>query len=258
MGITRLFLLDAHVHDVQINDALEAACRRHGAQILVLTPEAQNPTATRMGVERRARIAEIARRYDLQIIEDDCYSVAESDLPAIRAIAPERTWYVGSLSKSISAALRFGYVVCPTGMGEAGRLTAQHGFFALARPVSDLVLDLMQSGAAQELRRGVAAEFSVRLQRLVNGLGRFDVNWQPGLPFVWVRLPSGWRASTFARTAEAEGVLLRQADEYALIHGRAPHALRIAVAGAIPMPRYEAAVDKIASLLARPPSDMAV
>ncbi len=241
-----------------VPDALEAACRRHGAQILVLTPEAQNPTATRMGVERRARIAEIARRYDLQIIEDDCYSVAESDLPAIRAIAPERTWYVGSLSKSISAALRFGYVVCPTGMGEAGRLTAQHGFFALARPVSDLVLDLMQSGAAQELRRGVAAEFSVRLQRLVNGLGRFDVNWQPGLPFVWVRLPSGWRASTFARTAEAEGVLLRQADEYALIHGRAPHALRIAVAGAIPMPRYEAAVDKIASLLARPPSDMAV
>ncbi|GGW22451.1 GntR family transcriptional regulator [Gemmobacter lanyuensis] len=241
-----------------VPDALEAACRRHGAQILVLTPEAQNPTATRMGVERRARIAEIARRYDLQIIEDDCYSVAESDLPAIRAIAPERTWYVGSLSKSISAALRFGYVVCPTGMGEAGRLTAQHGFFALARPVSDLVLDLMQSGAAQELRRGVAAEFSVRLQRLVNGLGRFDVNWQPGLPFIWVRLPSGWRASTFARTAEAEGVLLRQADEYALIHGRAPHALRIAVAGAIPMPRYEAAVDKIASLLARPPSDMAV
>lgn len=241
-----------------VPDALEAACRRHGAQILVLTPEAQNPTATRMGGERRARIAEIARRYDLQIIEDDCYSVAESDLPAIRAIAPERTWYVGSLSKSISAALRFGYVVCPTGMGEAGRLTAQHGFFALARPVSDLVLDLMQSGAAQELRRGVAAEFSVRLQRLVNGLGRFDVTWQPGLPFVWVRLPSGWRASTFARTAEAEGVLLRQADEYALIHGKAPHALRIAVAGAIPMPRYEAAVDKIASLLARPPSDMAV
>ncbi|MEN9771950.1 MAG: hypothetical protein RJA58_593 [Pseudomonadota bacterium] len=30
MGITRLFLLDAHVHDVQINDALEAACLEGG------------------------------------------------------------------------------------------------------------------------------------------------------------------------------------------------------------------------------------
>jgi hypothetical protein len=30
MGMTRLFLLDAHVHDVQINDALEAACLEAG------------------------------------------------------------------------------------------------------------------------------------------------------------------------------------------------------------------------------------
>ena len=241
-----------------VPDALEAACRRHGAQILVITPEAQNPTASRMSATRRAEIAAIARRYDLQVLEDDCYSVAESNLPSLRALAPERTWYVGSLSKSVSAALRFGYVVCPTGMGEAGRLTAQHGFFALARPVSDLCLDLLESGAAQELRRKVQAEFAERLQAVVNALGTFDLSWQPGLPFVWLPLPSGWRASTFARTAEAEGVLVRQADEYALIHGRAPHALRIAVAGAIPRDRFDAALATLARLLSRPPSDMAV
>ncbi|MDZ7909869.1 MAG: hypothetical protein U5N10_17750 [Gemmobacter sp.] len=86
----------------------------------------------------------------------------------------------------------------------------------------------------------------------------FDIRWQPGLPFVWLPLPSGWRASTFARTAEAEGVLVRQADEYALIHGRAPHALRIAVAGGVPLDRYEPALATLARLLRRPPSDMAV
>ncbi len=241
-----------------VPEALEAACRRHGAQILVVTPEAQNPTACRMGEARRAEIAAIARRYDLQIVEDDCYSVAESRLPALRAIAPERTWYVGSLSKSVSASLRFGYVVCPAGMGEAGRLTAQHGFFALARPVSDLCLDLLESGVAQELRRRVQAEFAERLQGMVNALGAFDIRWQPGLPFLWVPLPSGWRASTFTRQAEAEGVLVRQADEYALIHGRAPHALRIALAGAIPRERFDKAVGTLARMLARPPSDMAV
>ncbi len=243
-------------HEGMVPDALEAACRRHGAQILVLTPEAQNPTASRMSAARRAEIAAIARRYDLQVVEDDCYSVAESHLPSLRALAPERTWYVGSLSKSLSSALRFGYVVCPQGMGEAGRLTAQHGFFALARPLSDLCLDLMRSGAAQEMKRRVQAEFSSRLHLLVNALGAFHINWQPGLPFIWVPLPMGWRGSTFTRTAEAEGVLVRQADEYALIHGRAPHALRIAVAGAMPLPRYQTAVETIATLLARPPSDM--
>lgn len=241
-----------------IPDALEAACRRHGAQILVLTPEAQNPTASRMPAARRAEIVAIARRYDLQVVEDDCYSIAESDVPSLRALAPERTWYIGSLSKSVSAALRFGYAVCPAGMGEAGRLTAQHGFFALARPVSDLVLDLLESGAAEDLRRKVQAAFSERLQAMVNALGAFDIRWQPGLPFVWLPLPSGWRASTFARTAEAEGVLVRQADEYALIHGRAPHALRIAVAGGVPLDRYDSALATLARLLRRPPSDMAV
>lgn len=241
-----------------VPEALEAACRRHGAQILVLTPEAQNPTASRMPLARRAEIIAIARRYDLQIVEDDCYSVAESDLPSLRALAPERTWYVGSLSKSISAALRFGYVVCPTGMGEAGRLTAQHGFFALARPVTDLVLDLLESGVADELRRRVQAAFSERLQAMVNALGGYDLRWQPGLPFVWLPLPAGWRGSTFVRTAEAEGVLVRQADEYALIHGRAPNALRIAVAGAVPLARYETALATLGRLLRRPPSDMAV
>lgn len=238
--------------------ALEAACRRHGAQILVITPEAQNPTAARMPLERREAIAAIARKYDLQIIEDDCYSIAESQLPSIRALAPDRTWYVGSLSKSLSPALRLGYVVCPTGMGEAGRLTAQHSFFALSRPVSDLCLDLLESGVADQLRRAVVAEFSVRLQQMVNALGAFDIRWQPGLPFIWVPLPTGWRGSTLARMAEAEGVLVRQADEYALIHGRAPHALRVAVAGAIPQARYLPALDTLARLLARPPSDMAV
>ena len=239
-----------------VPDALEAARRRHGAQILVLTPEAQNPTASRMSAGRRADIAAIAKRYDLQVVEDDCYSVAESSLPSLRALAPERTWYVGSFSKSVSSALRFGYMVCPQGMGEAGRLTAQHGFFALARPLSDMCLDLLRSGAAQELKRGIQAEYSARLQRLVNALGAFQISWQPGLPFVWVPLPMGWRGSTFTRTAEAEGVLVRQADEYALIHGRAPHALRVAVAGAVPMARYQTAVETIAALLARPPGDM--
>ena len=239
-----------------VPSALEAACRRHGAQVLCLTTEAQNPTTGRMPVERRQEIAEIARAYDLQILEDDCYSVAISDIPSLRALAPERVWLVGSVSKTLSAALRFGYVICPAGMGEAGRLTAQHGFFALARPVADLMLRLFQSGEAARIRERVQAEFAVRLQILVNHIGAFDLGWQPGVPFVWLRLPLGWRASTFLRTAEARGVLVRSADEYALIHGRAPNGVRIAIAAGVPREAFETAVRTLGDLLARPPSDL--
>lgn len=238
--------------------ALEAACRRHGAQVLCLTTEAQNPTTGRMPVRRRQEIAEIARAYDLQILEDDCYSIAVSDIPSLRALAPERVWLVGSVSKTLSAALRFGYVICPAGMGEAGRLTAQHGFFALSRPVAELMLRLFQSGDAALIRERVQTEFAARLQILVNHLGAFDLGWQPGLPFVWLRLPVGWRASTFLRTAEAKGVLVRSADEYAVVHGRAPNAVRIAIAGNLPREAFEKAMRTLADLLARPPSDLLV
>ncbi len=238
--------------------ALEQACRRHGAQVLCLTTEAQNPTTGRMSPERRMQVAAIARRHDLQIIEDDCYSLSHSNWPSIRALIPERTWHVGSLSKTISAGLRFGYIVAPTGMGQAGRLTAQHAFFALARPIEALVTHLLESGAAARLRGLVQDDLDARLQETVNALGAFDLLWQPGLRFVFLRLPSGWRASTFVLRAEGEGVLVRSADEYALVHGRAPNAVRLALAGNLSMPAFTAALQRLARLLAQPPSDLMV
>lgn len=239
-------------------DALQAACRRHPAQVLCLTPEAQNPTTAQMPAARRAEIVALAREHDLQIIEDDCYTPAQTDLPAIRAMAPERTWHMGSLSKTVSAALRFGWLACPTGMGHAARLTAQHSFFALARPVSDLCLSLFSSGEAARLRAEVGAVFADQLQAVVGRLGNHDLHWQPGLPFAWLALPSGWRASTFTRMAEAEGVLLRSADEFALIGGRAPHAVRLALNGQLTRSETEAACATLARLLLSPPAELSV
>jgi DNA-binding transcriptional MocR family regulator len=241
-----------------VPEALELACRRHGAQVLCLTAEAQNPTTGRMGLERRQAIVDIARRYDLQIIDDDCYSVASDTLPAIRALAPERTWHVGSLSKTISAGLRFGYIVAPLGMGQTGRLTAQHAFFALSRPIEAIVLHMLQSGEAERLRGLVQAELDERLRFAVNALGAFDLSWQPGLQFVFLRLPSGWRASSFCSRAEAAGVMVRSADEYALIHGRAPNAVRVALAGNMTMDQFRGGISRLARLLAEPPADLMV
>ncbi len=239
-------------------EALEAACRRLGAQVLCLTPEAQNPTTSRMSPERRAEIAAISRRHDLQIIEDDCYSVMQSNWPSIRALAPERTWYVGSLSKTVSAGLRFGYMVAPQGMGPTGRLTAPHSFFALSRPIEALVLHLMTMGEAARLRDKVQADLDTRLQIAVNELGAFDLAWSPGVRFGFLRLPSGWRSSTFVSHAEAAGVVVRSADEYALMHGRAPNAVRIAFPGNVPLDQYTQAMRKLGRLLAEPPADLMV
>ncbi len=239
-------------------DALEAACRRYGPQVLCLTPAAQNPTAAQMSDRRKVEIVSIAKRYNLQIIEDECYPGTSSEGPTLRAMAPDLVWFIGSLSKTVSAALRFGYVVCPTGLGEMGRLMSQHSYFALSRVVSALCLDLLTLGQAERIRAEVTAEYSERLQIVVNRLGAFDLTWQPGLPFVWLRLPNGWRASTFAKAAEEAGVLMRQADQYAMVHGRAPNAVRLAIAGNCSRLDFQRGVEVLAQVLLRPPTDMAV
>ena len=241
-----------------VPEALDAACRRTGARLLCVTPEAQNPTAGRMSLGRRRRIAEIAALHDLQIIEDDCYSVAEPSAPAIRALAPDRTWYVTSLSKAVSAGLRVGAIVCPTGNGESGRIAAQHSFFGLSLPLAEIALRLFTSGEAARLRDAGQAVFARRLELLLNILGRHEMRWQMGLSFVWLPLPRGWRGSTFAREAEAAGVLIRSADEYALVDGHAPNAVRIALDGEVAEPRFIAAIETLARLLDNPPADIPV
>lgn len=257
-------LARADVVGVELDDqgmlpqALEAACLRHRPQVLCLTPDAQNPTTARMGAARRAEIIAIARKHDLQVIEDCCYSTADHSIPTLRALAPERVWQVGGLAKSLSAALRFGYIICPAGMGEAGRLTAQHSFFALSRPLSEMVLHLMQSGVAQDLRARVLDEVAERARLFVSLLGTQFLAWQDGLPFLWLTLPSGWRASTYARMAEGQGVLVRTADEFALNTGRAPNAVRIAIAGNMERARLETAMGVLRRLLDSPPYEVAV
>ncbi|OOY30667.1 PLP-dependent aminotransferase family protein [Thioclava sp. F36-6] len=254
----------AEVHPVAIDaqgmipDALDAACRKHGGQIVCITPDAQNPTAGRMDAARREALAEVARRHDLQIIEDDCYTAPVTGLPSFRVIAPERSWHVTSLSKTISAGMRFGIVAAPEGMGEVGRLAAQHSFFGLARPITDMVALLFESGEAMRLRYAAQEEMGRRLQMTVQSLAGQDFNWLPGLSFLWLKLPMGWRGSTFARMAEMEGVLLRSADEYVVQDGQAPNAVRIAMAGSVPEERFRTALRTLTGLLERMPDDLPV
>lgn len=239
-------------------DALELACRRLNAQVICLTTEAQNPTTARMSAQRREEIVRVARGHNLQILEDDCYETPDNSVTPIRHIAPERTWQIVSVSKTISAGLRFGAVVCPDGMGETGRLAAQHSFFGVSRLVVDVVERMIRSGDVERLSTLVHAEMGRRLMMMVTAFKGFEVGWQPGLSFLWLKMPKGWRASTFARMAEAEGVLVRSADEYALHDGTAPNAVRIAIAGGISQERFEGALASLAHLLHNPPDDLAV
>ncbi|MGZ9812385.1 aminotransferase-like domain-containing protein [Pseudoroseicyclus sp. H15] len=237
-------------------EALDRAAAETGAQVFVSSANAHNPTTNCTSLARRREIAGIARARGLQIIEDDCFGYAEIGLPGYRLLVPERTWVVSSLSKSISPDLRLGALIGPPGAAGAARVAAHQQFFGLPRPLRDLMTHAMQSGAAGEIEAEVKAANQRRVEMTRAALGRFELVTRDYVPFAWLPMPRGWRASSFLRAAEAQAVQLKAADEFALIDGRAPNAVRLALTAVGADADFAEALRRVSRLLESPPSSM--
>lgn len=85
-------------------EALETACRGHRLNVLTCSPECELPTTKRMSRQRRIEIAELARKYDITIIEHNWLlpHETEPEIPALAMFAPERTISLEHGSKMLS------------------------------------------------------------------------------------------------------------------------------------------------------------
>lgn len=99
--------------------ALDVALQQTKARVFFMQSVAHNPTGTDISDAVVRRLAALAQKHDLLIVEDD--SLADfkaSSVPRMSAFTQlKNTLYVGSFSKSISAALRVGFIA-----GESARV----------------------------------------------------------------------------------------------------------------------------------------
>ena len=241
-----------------IPDSLDAAARAHDAQILCTCPEVHNPTCHFTPIERRQALLNVVRKHDLQIVEDDCYRLGAAQAESYRMLAPDRTWHISSISKSITPALRIGIAVSPRGQAPRLRRTAEYSFFGLATPMSDLCAKLLVHPRLPDLMDQAREGIGDYVRTAVNILGGYDLHWRKDVPFLWLHLPEGWRASAFVQAADAEGVRLRAAEEYACRDARAPHAVRFAVNAGVSLTVFENAMQRLRSLLDNPPDRIGV
>ena len=233
-------------------DALFQAYRTHGGQVLLTAAEVHSPTTTRTSLARKIEIARVARQMNITIIEDDCHTTTVTDIPSYRAILPEQSYLVSSLTKSVSGALRFGYVIAPVGLNKGLQQTAQSSFYGVSQPILDLCHYLLTSGAAGEIRDRVVLETSRRVRIAVNILGAWDLRWRDDAPFVYLNMPQGWRASSFALACEKRGILIKPADEFSLSDGFAPNAVRLAINTCVADELFLRALNDMNDLLANP------
>ena len=111
--------LGARIHFVPVDgfglrtEALPEDIRPRG---IYITPSHQFPLGTILSAERRVRLIDYAGARGSYIIEDDYDSEYRYDghpISAVQGLYPEGVVYIGTFSKTLSPAIRIGYLVLP-------------------------------------------------------------------------------------------------------------------------------------------------
>lgn len=201
--------------DGPLPDDLDRLCSQKHPKLLFLMPTLQNPTLRTMSEGRRHEIVEVARRHNLWLIEDEVYgSLRETNLTPLAALAPERTFHVGSLSKSVTAGVRGGWVSSP--QSHAQRIYTAHKMLTggISFLLSELSSRLVLSGAADMFREKSLAEIAKRHAHAMKFLQGYDFVSAPDAPFLWLKLPDPHFPGTFKAAAANANVLIDDEDEF--------------------------------------------
>lgn len=98
-------------------DALARAIALHQPKLIYLVPDFQNPSGTRMSLERRHQVLELAARHRVAILEDDPYGELTFDgprFPPLHALDQAGVVvYLSTFSKTLAPGLRIGWVSAP-------------------------------------------------------------------------------------------------------------------------------------------------
>ena len=236
-----------------IPEALDQIAREEGAKVLVTMPEVHNPTCVVTPTDRREAIARVAERHGLNVVQDDCYRMSYPTGPSYRKLLPDLGWYTSSLSKTITPALRMGYLVPPRGAVRQVRRVLDANYFGLPSPMVALASRLFRDPRFQVLADAQKDLNRQMLEIAVTVLGRFDIGWSPGVAYLWLRLPEGWRESAFVQALEADGIRVRPGEDFADRNARARHAVRLSLNLQMTPEHFRDVLERIALILDNAP-----
>ena len=211
-------------------DALAEVHARTSSRVLYCMPGVHNPTAATMSPERKQQLADRLRALDMIAIEDDVWSgISDNWPPPLASFAPERTYHITSLSKSMAGGLRVGYVTAARErIGRIRSMVRLTGW--LTAPVmAEIASRWIDDGTGDELARWQREAVTERYAIADEYLAHLDPVYHPSGHYVWFHLPEPWRAADFQAEAEARGVLLLTGEAFAVGRAAAPHAVRLGI-----------------------------
>ncbi|WP_433377850.1 PLP-dependent aminotransferase family protein [Streptosporangium sp. CA-115845] len=176
-----------------------------GVRAVLLTPAHQFPTGVPLHPERRGSVVDWACSSGGLILEDDYdgeFRYDRQPVGAVQGLAPDRVVYLGSVSKSLSPAIRLGWMVMPDQLVDE-ILAVKGEREAWAGVIDQLTLaDFIDSGSYDRHIRRMRQRYRRRRDRLTATLVERAPHIQAsgvaaGLHAV-LRLPSGTERAAVA------------------------------------------------------------
>lgn len=213
--------------DGMIPDLLEKQCRVGNIKGIFLMPSCNNPTGIAMSMERKKAIARIIQKYNLILIEDDAYGfLANQAEPPMQTLIPNRTVYLHSLSKSLSAGLRCAYMVIPESFRKIFLDTANNVNLRVPLLNAEIVSELIFSGDAEKIIEQKKSQAKERNNIYRKFFPKY-ISSNVYSFFQWLPLPSVYNGYQFEIQAKDNGIQIFCSDRF-LVGKANQTAIRIA------------------------------
>lgn len=194
-------------------DDLEAKVLLHRPRLFFTQSLAHNPTGRSLSLAVAHGVLQAADRHGFHLVEDDAFAdVLAPASPRLAALDQlDRVIYVGTYSKTLSAALRVGYVAAHPAIAAALADIKLLTVVATSQHVERFVCGLIEGGHymrhLRRLRGRVEAATTGALADL-EGIGLHVERPRDGGFYLWLPLPDGTDESALCRAAAARGIFL--------------------------------------------------
>lgn len=193
--------------------ALEQLLITHKPRLFFTQSVAHNPTGSDTSPAKAFRILQLAQAHNLLIVEND--SLADFKPTAAARLSSldqlERTIYIGSFSKSFSAALRVGFVACnadlASDLADLKALVHVNSSEYCERMLDVILGEGRYQRHLARLRSRIGAA-TLRAQALLDELGATVFVRTPHSLYLWAALPGVPDSLVLARELLPRGVML--------------------------------------------------
>lgn len=192
---------------------LEGYCQQYKPKLLYITPNMQNPTNIQYSPAQLESIVTLSRKYDFYIVEDDVnYCLSESWRVPLQQRAPDRVFYLSSLSKYVAGGLRVAYTIVPKLWQQAFNANIHSQCWMVSTLNFELATRFLTSERFTYNQSLLESEMRYRQSAFKNMAEKQGLIVRCGGLNVWLSLPNHINVNQFNAFLLSKNVKARTAD----------------------------------------------